>query len=119
MAPNLALFTCRKTLKTIQNEIKQVLAKYVIKLKSVKSKMVKKNAKPTNQMEKSETIQALKNQKGIRMGYHVVRDLLTRLTLSWEAMPNHLHGPKCTSLRTASLQRFSTSSNISKSPFPC
>lgn len=35
---------------------------------SRKSKIIKKNAKPTNQLEKSETVQALMNQKGIRMG---------------------------------------------------
>lgn len=70
MAPNLALFKCRKTLKAIRNEMKQILCKHVIKLKSIKSKMVKKNVKVTNQL-KSETIQASTNQKGITMGYHV------------------------------------------------
>lgn len=51
--------------------MKQILSEYIIKLKPVKSKTAKKKAKPTNQLEKSETIQALMNQKGIRMGYYV------------------------------------------------
>lgn len=59
--------------------MKQILCKHVIKLKSIKSKMVKKNVKVANQM-KSETIQASTNQKGITMATTWVRDLHTRLT---------------------------------------
>lgn len=51
--------------------MEQILTKYVIKLKSIKFKMAKKNIKPTNQLEKSEKTQAFMNQKCIRKGYEV------------------------------------------------
>lgn len=63
---------CRETLEAVQKKKKeQILSKHVIKLKFIKSKLAKKNAKPTNQLEKSETSQALMNQKGLRRDYHV------------------------------------------------
>lgn len=61
----------QRNIQAIQNEMKQTLCKHVIKFKSMKFKMTKKNAKPTNQVEKSEKIQALMNQKGMRRGYPV------------------------------------------------
>lgn len=71
MGPNLALFKCREILKAIHNETEQILTKHVIKLKSITFKMAKKNMKPANQLEESEKIQALMNQKCIRVDYHV------------------------------------------------
>lgn len=94
----------------------QILTKYVIKLKSIKFKMAKKHIKPTNQLEKSEKTQAFMNQKCIRKGYEVDKELLTRLTISWNTISNHLHGCKNISLLSmANLQR---QTPISSSTFP-